>query len=62
MWFKKLTGFTEKSPNYVRESLIINGNDFISKVNNKRFSFGELEISTLIQLKNKSPKSKKYQV
>jgi hypothetical protein len=61
MWFKKLTGFTEKSPKYVRENLIIDGNEFISKVNNERFSFGELEISTLFDLKNKSPKPESYQ-
>jgi len=61
MWFEQLTGFIEKSPNYVRENLIIDGNDFISKVNNKRFSFGELEIATLIELKNKIHKSKNYQ-
>lgn len=61
MWFEELTGFIEKSPNYVRENLIIDGNDFVSKVNNERFSFGKLEISTLFQLKNKSPKLRNYQ-
>ncbi|MGI9526108.1 MAG: hypothetical protein ACR2MS_03240 [Weeksellaceae bacterium] len=60
MWFEKLTGFTEKSPNYVRENLIVDGKDFISKVNNERFSFGELEVSTLAELKNKSPKLNNY--
>ena len=61
MWFEKLTGFTEKSPEFVKENLMIDGNDFISKINNERFSFGELEIPTLIQLKNKSPKLESYQ-
>lgn len=60
MWFEKLTGFTEKSPNYVRENLVVDGDDFISKINNKRFSFGKLEISTLFELKNKSPKLSDY--
>ena len=61
MWFEQLTGFPETSPNYVRENLITDGTDFVSKVNNERFSFGELEISTLFKLKQKSPKLENYQ-
>ncbi len=52
-WFEKLTGFKEISPGNVKENLAIEGNSLISKVNGKRFVFGELEIFTLKQLKQK---------
>lgn len=55
MWFEKLTGFTEKSPEYVRENLSIEGSEFISNINNKRFAFGHLETPTLEQLRNYCP-------
>lgn len=54
MWFEQLTGFPEKSPDFVRENLIIDGNTFISKANGKEFTFGQLEIPTLLQLKNQT--------
>lgn len=52
-WFQKLTGFEEISSENVRENLTIEGHSFISKVNGKRFDFGELEIPTLNELKLK---------
>ena len=55
MWFEKLTGFKEKSPKEVREKLTIDGNCFISSVNNRRMTFGQLEVLTLNQLKHNSP-------
>lgn len=54
MWFEQLTGFKEESPEYVRSNLKIEGNDFVSLGNSKRFSFGKLEILTLEELKNRS--------
>lgn len=51
MWFEKLTGFKEKSPQQVRENLLIEGDSFVSKVNNKKFTFGKLEIITLEELR-----------
>ena len=54
MWFEQLTGFKEESPEYVRSNLRIEGNDFVSLGNSKRFSFGKLEILTLEELKNRS--------
>lgn len=54
MWFEQLTGFKEESPEYVRSNLKIDGNDFVSLGNSKRFSFGKLEILTLEELKNRS--------
>lgn len=56
MWFEKLTGFKEESPENVREKLLIEGDFFISKANSKRFAFGKLEILTLEELRqNGSP-------
>jgi len=54
MWFEQLTGFKEESPEQVRRNLRIEGDSFVSAVNNKRFSFGELEISTLAHLRENS--------
>jgi len=55
MWFETLTGFKEESPKNVREKLKIEGDSFISKVNNQRFAFGRLEIPTLDELRKNSP-------
>jgi len=55
MWFERLTGFKEKSPEYVRANLTVDGDDFISMVNKKRFTFGQLEISSLKQIKQYCP-------
>lgn len=56
MWFEQLTGFKEESPEYVRNNLRIEGNDFVSLGNFKRFSFGKLETLTLEELKNRCGK------
>lgn len=60
MWFEQLTGFKETSPLNVKDNLKIEGDYFVSAVNNKRFAFGELEILTLGQLKSKSPPREIY--
>lgn len=57
MWFEQLTGFKEESPEYVRNNLRIEGTDFVSLKNSKRFSFGKLEILTLEHLKNRCENS-----
>ena len=54
MWFKKLTGFNEESPENVWENLFIEGSHLVSKVNGKRFQFGELETPTLDELKREA--------
>lgn len=61
MWFEQLTGFKEISQTYVRDNLQIEGYSFISKVNNKRFSFGQLEIPTLEELKQKCYPRESYE-
>lgn len=55
MWFQQLTGFKEKSSQQVRSNLTIEGDTFVSKVNGKRFTFGQLQIASLAQLKEQSP-------
>ncbi|MDW3194607.1 MAG: hypothetical protein R8G66_19675 [Cytophagales bacterium] len=52
MWFEKLVGFQEKSPDQVRQNLLINGDQLISKVNGRAFQMGTLEIPSLRDLRN----------
>jgi hypothetical protein len=60
MWFEQLTGFKEISSNNVRNNLRIEGDSFVSKVNNKKFTFGSLQIPTLGELKKISPPREIY--
>lgn len=64
MWFKNLTGFNEESPENVRKNIKIKGEKLISLINNQSFSFGNLEIPTLEQLRKTNIKefSDKIQV
>lgn len=60
MWFEQLTGFKEESPDDVRDNITIEGNCLVLNASSQRFAFGELEISTLAQLKEKSPRKANY--
>lgn len=51
MWFKKLTGFEEISPENVKENIIIDGQSLTSKVNGKSYQFGELQVPSLESLR-----------
>lgn len=51
MWFQSLTGFKEEDPEQVRQNIIIDENKLISKVNNKEFIYGKLEIPSLAELR-----------
>jgi len=53
MWFEKLTGFKEVDANFIKANLEIDGEMFVSKVNNKKFYFGQLEIPTLNELRER---------
>ncbi len=55
MWFKKLTGFDEVSPEHVKENILIEGNTLYSKVNDKSYQYGSLQIPTLKSLKEEAP-------
>ncbi len=61
MWFKKITGFKERSPDYVRRNLEVNGNQLKSKVNGKSYQFGFLETPPLATLREQAPAVEKYQ-
>lgn len=52
MWFKELTGFDEVTPENVRDHITIDGEHLISKINNKSYQFGSLEVVSLEQLRN----------
>ena len=50
-WFEKLTGFSERSPNQVRNNITLEGDTLTSKVNGRSFSCGRLEIPSLGELR-----------
>ncbi|BAX82358.1 hypothetical protein [Labilibaculum antarcticum] len=60
MWFEKLVGFKEDNPDQVRANISIEGNKLISKVNSEEFTFGELKVSSLEDLRNQAPALDKY--
>lgn len=60
MWFKKLTGFDEESPQNVRAKISIDGESMTSSINGQTFAFGRLEVLTLEQLKENSPPREVY--
>lgn len=52
LWFEKLTGFTEESPQQVRANLAVTGQILKSKVNQKEWICGELAIPSLAELRD----------
>ena len=52
MWFRKLVGFDEISPENVQQNIEIIGNKLRSKVNGKSYQYGKLDICTLEHLRN----------
>lgn len=54
MWFQKLTGFKEESPEQVRENLQVEGEFLTSSVNGKSYRFGQLETPTLAELRSRT--------
>jgi hypothetical protein len=55
MWFEKLVGFKEENPEQVRANLRLENGKLISKINNKSYNYGSLEIPTLNDLRCLSP-------
>jgi len=51
MWFKKLTGFQEQSPDQVRNHFTVDGEYLRSLANGRSFCFGKLEIPSLQELR-----------
>jgi hypothetical protein len=54
MWFERLTGFKEESPEQVRSNIEISGSKLVSKVNGTEFYFGRLTVPSLKELKDQS--------
>ena len=52
MWFERLTGFREQSPQQVRKNISIDGQILKSHVNGKEFTCGVLETPNLGDLRN----------
>lgn len=53
LWFERLTGFRETSPDQVRTKLKIEGEQLTSLVNNKTMRFGRLETPSLAELRER---------
>ncbi len=53
MWFEKLTGFCEESPDQVREKLTVEDGVLKSLVNGKEYKCGFLEIPSLGELRDR---------
>lgn len=60
MWFEKLVGFKEITPEQVRENIEIVDNKLISKINNQEFIFGRLETPSLEELRSQTESIVKY--
>lgn len=54
MWFERLTGFREESPEQVRKNLKIEGDKLHSKVNGKSYYFGSLTTPSLADLRKQA--------
>jgi hypothetical protein len=50
-WFKEIFGFEEESPEQVRQNIRLEGNTFISNVNQRKFDAGIFEIPSLEELR-----------
>lgn len=53
-WFEKLTGFREKSPEQVRENIVLDGGTLQSRVNGRAMICGRLETASLGELRERA--------
>lgn len=58
MWFEKLAGFAERSPDQVRANLYIEGDSLVSRVNGRSWRHGRLETPSLGDLRDRVQKGK----
>ena len=54
MWFEKLTGFREESPQQVRDNITLDVSRLKSRVNGRAFVWGELETPSLAELRERA--------
>ena len=53
MWFEKLTGFHEESPEHVRENISVDGKILKSHINGMEYACGFLETPSLAELRDR---------
>ena len=54
LWFEKLMGFKESTPEQVRKNIVLEGKLMKSLINNKSYQYGSLEIPTLSELRKRN--------
>jgi hypothetical protein len=54
MWFEELTGFREGRPEQVRRQLAVEGDRLYSRINDRQWRCGTLEIPTLAELRKRA--------
>ncbi len=55
MWFEKLTGFRESTPDQVRSQIVVDGEKMTSQANGREMHCGRLEIPSLDELRSQLP-------
>jgi hypothetical protein len=53
MWFEELTGFREERPEQVRRQLVVEGDRLYSRVDDRQWRCGTLEVPTLAELRER---------
>ncbi len=62
MWFEKLTGFRESSPDKVRSQIVVDGEVMTSQANGREMHCGRLEIPSLDELRSQLPQMERNTV
>jgi lipoprotein signal peptidase len=52
-WFTRLVGFSERDPDEVRNHIVVDGNQLTSKINDRTYRCGTLEVISLADLRQK---------
>jgi hypothetical protein len=52
-WFERLVGFSEVSPNYVRENLVLDGELLRSRINDRELRWGRFDLPSLAELRER---------
>lgn len=56
MWFNQLMGFEEESPDQVRKNIAIEDKCLVSKINGQSYTFGQLEVAKLEDIRRRAEK------
>jgi hypothetical protein len=52
-WFERLVGFSEVSPTYVRENLVLDGEFLRSRINGRELRWGRFDVPSLAELRER---------